>query len=527
MQERFFNNAGPNKLDLNYTLPPLERLNLAEIQHFIAQQRYFVLHAPRQTGKTTTLLALMEYLNQQGHYYCLYANIEPAQAMREDVTRAIRVMMSSIASAAHLYLNNEQLNAYRQQIIAEGEIEEGIKQLLSVWAEHSDKPIVLLLDEVDALIGDTLISLLRQLRAGYTQRPGAFPQAVILCGVRDVRDYRIHSNQSKEVISGGSAFNIKAKSLRMGNFTGKESRTLLLQHTQATGQVFTEAALQRLWELSQGQPWLLNALAYQLTFEMEENRDRSRILDVDAVEEAKESLILRRDTHLDQLADKLLEPRVKRVIAPILLSDGDPDKLATDDLQYVRDLGLITPSGAVRIANPIYREIIPRELNESTTDFIMQETAWYIQPDGRLDMPKLLGAFQEFFREHSEHWIERFDYKEAGPQLLLQAFLQRIVNGGGRIEREYGLGRMRTDLLVLWFYADKQQQKIVLELKILRGSRDKTIEQGLAQTWEYADRCQAEQAHLLIFDRSEKAWEEKIFQQQGRFREQEIRVWGM
>jgi hypothetical protein len=345
--------------------------------------------------------------------------------------------------------------------------------------------------------------------------------------VRDVRDYRIHSNQSKEIITGGSAFNIKAKSLRMGNFNETESCALLLQHTQETGQVFTESALQQFWELTQGQPWLLNALAYQVTFEMKENRDRSRVIDLEVVNEAKEALILRRDTHLDQLTDKLQESRVRRVIEPILAGETEPERLPTDDVQYVRDLGLISVNGQLRIANPIYQEIIPRELIYTTSLTISQETTWYLFPDGRLDMPKLLRAFQEFFREHSEHWIERFDYKEAGPQLLLQAFLQRIVNGGGRIEREYGLGHLRTDLLILWFYEAKKTQKIVLELKILHGSLEKTIAQGLEQTWEYCDRCAGEQAHLLIFDRSDKAWEEKIFQREISYKNIRISIWGM
>lgn len=64
----------------------------------------------------------------------------------------------------------------------------------------------------------------------------------------------------------------------------------------------------------------------------------------------------------------------------------------------------------------------------------------YLEEDGRLNMDKLLTAFRDFFRKHFESWVDGFDYAEAGPQLLLQAFLQRIVNSGGRVEREYGLG---------------------------------------------------------------------------------------
>jgi hypothetical protein len=85
--------------------------------------------------------------------------------------------------------------------------------------------------------------------------------------------------------------------------------------------------------------------------------------------------------------------------------------------QYVTDLGLIRRKPQVTISNPIYREIIPRMLTASTQDMIPVQTAWYVDADGRLDMAKLMSAFQEFFREHSEYWIERFDYKEAGRKL--------------------------------------------------------------------------------------------------------------
>jgi hypothetical protein len=229
--------------------------------------------------------------------------------------------------------------------------------------------------------------------------------------------------------------------------------TLYAEHTRETGQVFTPVALATAWELTQGQPWLVNALAYETCFKMRAGRDRTRPITAEMMQEAKENLILRRETHLDQLTDKLQEERVRRVIAPMLRGVELERAVSEDDLRYVTDLGLIRRTArGPQIANPIYGEIIPRELTfitqlnfESTV-----EPAWYIRPDGRLDLPKLLTAFQQFFREHSEHWVERFQYQEAGPQLLLQAFLQRIVNAGGRIEREYGLGRLRTDLLVIW-----------------------------------------------------------------------------
>jgi hypothetical protein len=187
----------------------------------------------------------------------------------------------------------------------------------------------------------------------------------------------------------------------------------------------------------------------------------------------------------------------------------------------------------MRISNRIYQEIIPRELVWVEQTSIMQQQAWYLTPQRRIDIPKLLAAFQQFFRENSQSWIERFDYKEAGPQLLLQAFLQRIINGGGRINREYGLGRKRTDLFIEW-PVDEQQgyygevQRVVLELKILYKSLEATVAEGLEQTAGYADQCGANEAYLIIFDRRpEVAWDDKIWQRQENCQERTLGVWGM
>ena len=526
---RFFNTAGPVNPQDHYCLSPLERIKLDEILPLIEQKKYFVLHAPRQTGKTTCLLALMDYLNTQGQYRCVYVNVELAQAAREDVAAAMRAILSQLASRTRMTLKDEFVDTHWPDILAKAGPHGALDEMLTQWATHDPRPLVLLIDEIDALVGDTLIAVLRQLRGGYDKRPQYFPQSVILCGVRDVRDYRIHSSAEKAIITGGSAFNIKAKSLRLGNFSRTEMDALYHQHTEATGQPFTPDALERMWELTRGQPWLTNALGYEICFENKIGRDRHQPITIELVNEAKENLILRRETHLDQLTDKLQEERVQRVIEPLLAGVDLAQRFQSDDLSYVVDLGLITQerNGQIRIANAIYQEVIPRELGWLIQSGMSEQTVWYIRPDGTLDMQKLLAAFQEFFREHSEHWTERFQYKEAGPHLLLQAFLQRIVNGGGRIEREYGLGRMRTDLLILWTHPHGTQ-KAVIELKVLHKSLEQTIAKGLEQTWEYLDRCGAEDGHLVIFDRTVgKAWEEKLFQRQETVRGRTITVWGM
>lgn len=524
--DKHFNTAGPNKPDKHYTIDPLHRWDLDAVLTLIQQEKYFVLHAPRQTGKTSCMLALVNYLNQRGEYQALYANIEPAQTARENVERGIASVLHSVASRFREQHKSLLLKELIKDILKNQGPENYLTELLSNWATHSDKPIVLFLDEVDALVGDTLISLLRQIRAGYDMRPHGFPSSIVLCGVRDVRDYRIHSAATKEIITGGSAFNIKAESLRLGNFTQEDIRNLYQQHTDATGQVFEPEVLELAWHYTAGQPWLVNALAYQVTGKMV--KDRTQPITAEIFRQAKEQLILRRDTHLDQLADKLKEDRVKSVIQPLLSGMVVEAEVPESDISYVTDLGLVAKGADnnLVISNEIYREIIPRELTWSTQFMMNQPQVWYLRPDGHLDMPKLLAAFQQFFREHSEHWLERFEYKEAGPQLLLQAFLQRIVNGGGTIVREYGLGRRRTDLFIE-FGELPNRQKIVLELKLRYKTLESTLAEGLEQTADYMDKCGTAEGHLLIFDQTEGlTWDEKIYEKTAVFEGKQIQVWG-
>ena len=528
---RFFNTAGPIKTDLHYHVPLLSRLDLDDVLLLIRQEKYFVLHAPRQTGKTSALFALKDALNASGEFRCVYANIEAAQTAREDVARAMRAILAELQLAAADSLGDEARMARWLGVLEEVGPDGALRVVLARWAAADPKPLVLLLDEVDALVGDSLLSVLRQLRAGYPDRPRRFPQSVILCGVRDVRDYRIQSSAENAIIAGGSAFNIRAESLRLGDFPRDDVESLLAQHTEATGQAFTDAARHDVWTLTQGQPWLINALAYEACFKNKAGRDRSRAITADAIQDAREQLILRRETHLDQLTDKLQEERVRRVIEPLLKGADDVGSFADDDLQYVRDLGLVAQHRPVAIANPIYREVIPRALTWTTQEMsIHHDPAWYVDDDGRLQVGKLLAAFQGFFREHSEHWVERFQYKEAGPQLLLQAFLQRIVNSGGRIEREYGLGRRRTDLLLVWPVGGDRgrPQKVVIECKVLHGGFERTLREGLAQTRAYMDRCAAAEGHLVLFDRSEgTSWDDKVYRREETEGGVPVAVWGM
>jgi hypothetical protein len=394
---------------------------------------------------------------------------------------------------------------------------------LNQWAERSPRPLVIFIDEIDAIEEEALISILHQLRNGFKLRPQGFPQSLALIGMRDVREYRARVRPERESMGSSSPFNIKAESLKLENFSLEQVRALYHQHTEETGQVWSDESVARVYELTQGQPWLVNALARQIIDH--QAPDRTVTITPFHVEAAKEELILRRDTHLDSLAERLHEARVRRIIEPVLTGSYTGADVYNDDLLYVADLGLTTkPPAQIRVANPIYAEVIPRALSFVVQSNLPIEAQWYILPDGRLDMLKLLGEFQQFFRQESEAWLERFDYKEAGPHLILYAWLSRIcgINGGGHVKRESGLGMHRADILIEWpvttdvklrrwpIAAGVAVQRAVLEVKLYRNSD--TEAEGLKQLGNYLSRVGEPSGHLLIFDRRPgRSWEEKIF----------------
>ena len=182
---------------------------------------------------------------------------------------------------------------------------------------------------------------------------------------------------------GGSAFNIKSESLRLGDFSEQETRALTAQHTAQTGQAFTEDALELIWERSAGQPWLVNALCYDACFRHKPGRDRARPITAAAVLEAQERLILRRDTHIDDLAHKLREERVRRVIEPILAgADRQMWSPKTSRMSMTWGWWPRTPASLLRIANPIYAEVVPRHLNHAVQIGLPQQMAWYVDAHG-------------------------------------------------------------------------------------------------------------------------------------------------
>ena len=498
---RQFNIAGPNVTEWHYTLPALARV--PDVQRLIDARAWFILHAPRQSGKTTAMRALAHELTWTGRWAAVHASCEAASVYSSDPERAIATVIDDIRMNAEL-----QLPAECRPDAPTATLEPGrrLAGWLSQWCRACPPPVVLLLDEIDSLQDDALIGVLRQLRSLHALRPGAAPSSVALVGLRDVRDYKVAAGGEAH-LGTASPFNVATESLTLGNFTRDDVASLYSQHTQETGTQFTNDAVDLAWGLTGGQPWLVNALAYQAVHKMAVTGE----IGADVIGAAKEQLILSRSTHLDSLADKLSEPRVRAVVSP-MLTGGTITSARPGDVEYCIDLGILRRDTlGLEIANPIYREILPRELATAVsdvmpmTDRVAARTTWR-RTDGRLDLDGLLDAFVDFWRQHGEWMLRHQAWPEAAHQLVVMAFLQRLVNGGGTIEREYGLGRGRLDLLIRFPIvkaggaSTREEDRHALELKVWRDGVKDPEQQGLAQLDGYLARLALDVGTLMIFD---------------------------
>ncbi|MEH2110443.1 ATP-binding protein [Nostoc sp.] len=491
---RWFNIAGPCKADKHYTLSATSRLR--DLPVLIEQESYFVVHAPRQTGKTTAMLALAQQLTATGSYAAVLVSVEVGSAFNHDPGAAELAILGTWYDTISIRLPNEL-----QPPVTPGQKEEAgqrIRAFLQTWAQSSPRPLVLFIDEIDSLQDQTLISVLRQLRDGFPNRPENFPSSVGLIGLRDVRDYKVASGGSDR-LNTSSPFNIKVSSITLRNFNAAEVQELYQQHTEETGQIFTPEATATAFDLTQGQPWLVNALAKEVVEKMV--KDRSIAITQEDILQAKEILIARQDTHLDSLAERLREPRIKAIIEPMLagLELGD---IPNDDIQFVIDLGLckMHPQGGLTIANPIYREVLPRVLTVTPMASLPVIAPTWLTPEGELNIDALLAAFLKFWRQHGEPLLGSTGYHEIAPHIVLMAFLHRVVNGGGTLEREYAIGSDRMDLCLRY-----KDVTLGIELKVWREKKRDPQTEGIEQLESYLGRLGLDFGWLFVFDRRKNA----------------------
>lgn len=484
---RSFNTTGPCHPARDYMLPAMARL--PEVRGLVDRGKYFVVHAPRQTGKTTALLSLAQELTREGRYVAVLVSMETASVFPDDIAAAELAALDAWRGAAESWLPPELAPPPWPDAAPGGRLGAALR----AWAKAAPSPLVLFVDEIDSLQGAVLVSVLRQLRDGFPRRPEYAPWSLALVGMRDVHDYKM-ALDGREGATSSSPFNIKDRSLLLRDFTRDEVVALYAQHTAETGQVFLPEAVDRAFALTQGQPWLTNALAAVTVDDLVP--DRATPITAQHIDKARDILIERQDTHLDSLAERLREPRIRAIIEP-MLAGTELRLLPPEDIRFVTDLGLLRQSaaGGLEVANPIYREIIVRNLAISPRAALPRIAPTWLTADGHLDPDRLLEAFLSFWRRHGEPLLGTAPYHEIAPHLVLMAFLHRVVNGGGSIEREYAIGRGRMDLCIRY-----GAETLAMELKVWRDGKPDPLAEGLSQIDGYLAGLGLSSGWLVIFD---------------------------
>ena len=505
---RWFNIGGPCNPATNYMLSAMDRL--PDVASLVRKQQYFVVHAPRQCGKTTAFLSFANETNAKGDAVAMYCSLETVQEFPKAADGMPKIC-ACLREAAWGLPGIDKLAEERWPITdmqRDEVVVSGVQNVLRRYAEVAGKPLYVLFDEVDCLGGETLITFLRQLRNGKIDmgKGKSFPASVALIGMRDIRDYKAKMRPDSETLGSASPFNVITEAMTLRSFTDEEVAALYAQHTAETGQVFEPEAVRHACVSSGGQPYLVNALA-RWCVEKIHKEDFSQPITFADMDEAKERIIRERGTHLDSLMERMKEPRVRSVVEPVMLGGTVNRDELSDDLRYVLDLGiLVERDGSLVPANPMYAEIIGRYLSWGTQQnvrMLVQETPW-VKDDG-LDMAGLMEAFQQFWRENADESAVPFQYRESYPHLVLQAFLQRVINGGGQIVREMALGSGRLDLGVHFRGAVYAVE--VKTLKLYEKSHEKAHQQLL----RYMDRLGQSEGWLVVADPDlTKPWDGKI-----------------
>jgi type II secretory pathway predicted ATPase ExeA len=483
---RTFNTTGPCDSEMHYLIPPLERSPTA--LSLMRGRNYLAVSGPRQSGKTSLLKALVDGINADGWARAVLVSCEAAgkRAGVETTEEAERLLLREW----HAVLRRELPGVAWPAPDTFGDVSGGgFGFALAEWTVASDRPLVVVIDEVDTLARAPFVALLSQVRSAFERRGRTFPSSVVLAGMRSLRDHDIALGGD----GSGSPFNI-VEYVSVGNFTRDEVARLYAQHTAETGQRFSDEAREVVWEQTRGQPLLVNTLAKMAVTQLV--TDVSKTIEASHIEEAVRLFEASNPMHLTSLASRLAEERVMRVVAPAIRG-SEHQGVPADDIRYVRELGILETrgEGELVMANPIYARSLMRSLAEPIRANLGALSPTWRRPDGSIDLERLREAFLDFWAQHGRVLDPLVTKYEIVPHVVLTAWLDRVVNGGGRVEREVAVARGKLDVLVR-----HRDLRLPIEIKVQVEGRPDPVPKGLEQLDRYCEGLRVDTGWLVVFD---------------------------
>jgi hypothetical protein len=331
--------------------------------------------------------------------------------------------------------------------------------------------------------------------------------------MRNIRDFKAQIRPGKISPGAASPFDIISESFRLADFTKAEIKALYSQHTEASGQIFDPSAIDMAWDWSGGQPWLVNALARDVVDRQLDN-DFSVVISGTHLDQAAESLIQRRDVHIDSLLERLKEPRVIKVMDSVFAGTKSQIPVASDDRQYCLDLGLAVKNAdqKLRPANRLYQEAFSRAIIDEINFVLDINKDKRIFTDGKvLFITNILKEFQMFWKHNSGYLYCRFNdlaafkYDKAAYTFMLLSFMQKAVGREGGICRQFAEDCGAANTAVIY-----KEQEYSVGVKL--GEASFSLEESLKQLAGHLEAAGEKEGWLVVFDPDlSKSWEEKIY----------------
>jgi hypothetical protein len=424
---RYFNTSGPNIRAEHYTLErPALVVKGLDLVH---KKRYFTIWAPRQTGKSTYFRFLAEALEKEGYLVC-HINFE------NYAKAAFPSFMERLALSLEEDFGLELKNLDLPQIFHKIE-------------QAKDKKFVLIIDEVEGINSDYFGQFLHTIRNAYHSRDKHGLHAVIFVGV---------SNITGVVQDNASPFNI-SDSLEVDYFTKEEVFELFAQHETATGQLFETTVKEKIYDITAGQPGLVNGFGHRL---LEVFGDKRVINYLDYLEVEHWYLFKALDKNVANVINKAKNHQ-KFLEQLLFLEQEIPFDIDKEHIRYFYVNGLIKDNkeGNIRFWVPLYKKRLQKYFYPLMNGEAQQLRAnmWlekYLTADKKLDIDKIIKEYQAYAKKRGfRYFIENDEngdpkgLREAALiysfETYIQAFLS-AVEGKSYLEPHVALGR--SDLII-------------------------------------------------------------------------------
>jgi len=468
---------------------------LKELMALVEKKKYFVINRPRQFGKTTTLNFLAQRLQAGGEYAPALISFEPF-TQRANITEAefYLKIAKRIAEELDAIAPNSKMPV--PAVVERDDFFDWLREICKSCK------LVLLIDEVDAAPENAVIGFLAGLREMYLQRSRnrkPAPHAVALAGVHDIKNLKARYRDETKTIGTSSPFNI-AIDYELPAFSRKNIRQYYLQHSAATGQEFEDEAINRVYEATNGHPWLVSVLAKLLVEEIVPNR-KQRIR-LDHAERAIQKLLVTPNPNFDSLFKNARHASLFPIVLDLLTGRSREYNILGKNVSLGVKYGIFAAKEQQLIlANLIYAQALYKHFKEEFEGTGLNDlVAGQRSPErnGHLDFRRVLDKFQAFMKAKGAAVSKHCDFHEATGQLLLLSYLDLLVNGKGWTFKEPQSGEGRIDVVCCY-----GRQKEVVELKLWYGERRYAA--GLSQLAKYLDRESLDHGYLFVFDRRENA----------------------